>query len=68
MRGKADSDTATAVELNLQRQIPILSVARVTIGPDVLGCRPVLVVFESFRDKEDVLGSVRFFIVISLNC
>ena len=41
-------------KLNIGRFIPIRNVVRIDNGPDVVGCRPVLVTFESFRDREDV--------------
>ena len=47
-------------ELNIQRQVQILGVSRVTSGPDILGCRPVLVTFQFFKDRFDVLASARF--------
>ena len=46
-------------ELNIQRQVNILGVSRVTTGPDILGCRPVLVTFQFFKDRFDVLTSAR---------
>ena len=41
-------------KLNIGRFIPIKNVVRVSSGPDIIGCRPVMVTFESFRDREDV--------------
>ena len=53
-------------ELNIQRQVQILGVSRVTSGPDILGCRPVLVTFQFFKDRFDVLASARFTRIIYL--
>ena len=44
-------------QLSMQRQVVVTRVSRMFTGPKVSGCRPVLVTFESFRDKEDVLAS-----------
>ena len=46
-------------QLNIHRPMFLTNVSRVTTGPDVMGCRPVVVTFESFKDKEEVLGKVR---------
>ena len=37
------------------REVVLAKVTRLHTGPQVLGCRPVLVRFESFKDREDVL-------------
>lgn len=41
--------------LNIRRDVPITRAARVHTGPEVRGCRPVLVTFETFKDRETVL-------------
>ena len=43
------------VNLNIKRDISIISVSRMYTGPEVHGCRPVLVRFEDFNEKEEVL-------------
>ena len=46
-------------QLNIHRPMFLTNVSRITSGPDVMGCRPVMVSFETFKDREEVLGSVR---------
>jgi len=46
-------------ELNIQRQVTILGVSRAPSGPDFQGCRPVLVTFQLFKDRFDVLTAAR---------
>ena len=41
-------------KLNIGRFISIKNVVRISHGPDIVGCRPVMVTFESFKDREDV--------------
>ena len=41
--------------LNIRRDIPVQRATRVHTGPEVRGCRPVLVTFETFKDRETVL-------------
>ena len=41
--------------LNIKRDLPVLRATRVQTGPEVRGCRPVLVTFETFKDRETVL-------------
>ena len=43
------------VKLNIKREISITSVSRMYAGPEVHGCRPVLVTFEDFNEREEVL-------------
>ena len=38
----------------MARDVGLQSVSRLYTGPEVQGCRPVLVTFENFKDKEDV--------------
>ena len=47
-------------ELNIQRQVTILGVSRAPSGPDFQGCRPVLVTFQLFKDRFDVLAAARW--------
>ena len=46
-------------QLNIHRPLFLVNVCRMSSGPSVMGCLPVMVTFESFKDKEEVLGSVR---------
>jgi len=41
--------------LNIRRDVPVTKATRVHTGPEVRGCRPVLVTFETFKDRETVL-------------
>jgi len=41
--------------LNIRRDVPVTRATRIHTGPDVRGCRPVLVTFETFKDRETVL-------------
>ena len=41
--------------LNIARDIGIESVNRVLNGPEVMGCRPVLVAFANFKDRTEVM-------------
>jgi len=41
--------------LNIRRDVPVTRASRIHTGPDVRGCRPVLVTFETFKDRETVL-------------
>merc|ERR1719277_2791285 len=41
--------------LNIRREVPIARATRIHTGPEVRGCRPVLVTFETFKDRETVL-------------
>ena len=50
----ANINNLLSSKLNIGRFIPLRNVARITTGPDIVGCRPVMVTFESFRDREDV--------------
>ena len=38
--------------------MPITKASRVYSGPEVRGTRPVLVTFESFKDRDEVLRKV----------
>ena len=35
--------------LNIRRDVPVTRATRIHTGPDVRGCRPVLVTFETFK-------------------
>ena len=37
-------------------------------GPRVHGCRPALVTFETFKDREDVLKNSKVSLELSLDC
>jgi hypothetical protein len=43
------------LKLYIMQEISITSVSRMYAGPDVHGCRPVLVTFEDFNEREEVL-------------
>ncbi|XP_023325625.1 uncharacterized protein LOC111699245 [Eurytemora carolleeae] len=45
--------------ISIKREIPISKASRVFTGPDVRGTRPVLVTFESFKDRDEVLRKAR---------
>ncbi len=45
--------------LGIRREIPVSKASRVFTGPEVRGCRPVLVAFESFKDRETVLRQAK---------
>ena len=42
-------------KLNIGRVVAVQNVVRVSSGPDIVGCRPVLVTFASNRDRDAVL-------------
>jgi len=42
-------------QLNMSRQVDIVRASRLHTGPDVRGCRPVLVTFLDFSDRQEVL-------------
>ena len=52
---------AIRVKLSIQRDISLSNVNRMYTGSEVLGCKPVLVSFEDFKDKEDVLKASKLF-------
>ncbi len=41
--------------LALRRELVITKATRMYSGPEVSGCRPVVITFEDFKDKEEVL-------------
>ena len=41
--------------LALRREIVLTKVSRLYTGPEVSGCRPVVVTFEDYKDREEVL-------------
>ena len=41
--------------LSLRREIALVKANRILTGPEILGSRPVVVTFETYKDKEDVL-------------
>ena len=43
------------VKLNIKREIIVTNVSRMYAGPEVHGCRPVLVSFEDFNERVEVL-------------
>jgi len=47
--------TIIKVTLGIRRDIAIQKVSRIYNGPEVTGSRPVLVTFEVFKDREEVL-------------
>ena len=38
------------------REIPTTKIARMLTGPEVRGCRPVLVHFANWKDREEILS------------
>ena len=44
--------------VSIKREMPITKASRVYSGPEVRGTRPVLVTFESFKDRDEVLRKV----------
>ena len=46
--------------MKIRRELVITTVSRMFTGPEVFGCRPVLVTFEDFKDREEVLKNSRF--------
>ena len=44
--------------VSIKRELPIMKASRVYSGPEVRGTRPVLVTFESFKDRDEVLRKV----------
>ena len=49
------------VKISIQREMSMSNISRMYTGSDVQGCRPVLVTFEDFKDKEDVLKASKLF-------
>ena len=39
---------------------PVQAVSRLSTGPSVMKCRPVLVSFTHFQDREDLLKASKF--------
>ena len=48
-------NTMLRTNMNIKRDITVTCASRVMTGPDVVGCRPVVVTFEEFKDREEVL-------------
>ena len=46
--------------MRIRRELVITTASRMYTGPEVFGCRPVLVTFEDFKDREEVLKNSRF--------
>ena len=46
--------------LNISRNVPIVKIARMMTGPEVRGCRPVLVNFAYWKDREEVFSKSKF--------
>ena len=44
-----------SIKLNIKRNINILSICRMFNGPEVNNCQPIVVTFEEFQDREEVL-------------
>merc|ERR1719323_1782594 len=45
--------------LNIRRDIPVQRATRIHTGPEVRGCRPVLVTFETVKDRETVFRQAK---------
>ena len=43
----------------LNREIPTTKIARMLTGPEVRGCRPILIHFANWKDREEVLAKSR---------
>ena len=50
--------TLIKAHVSIKRELPIMKASRVYSGPEVRGTRPVLVTFETFKDREEVLRKV----------
>ena len=50
--------TLIKAHVSIKRELPIMKASRVYSGPEVRGTRPVLVTFESFKDRDEVLRKV----------
>eukprot|EP00095_Tigriopus_kingsejongensis_P005625 maker-scaffold335_size202896-snap-gene-1.20 protein:Tk05625 transcript:maker-scaffold335_size202896-snap-gene-1.20-mRNA-1 annotation:"sporulation-specific protein 15-like" len=48
------------VNLHISREIPCTKISRMISGPQVRGCRPVLVNFVNWKDREEVLRKATF--------
>ena len=46
--------------MKVRRELVITTASRMFTGPEVFGCRPVLVTFEEFKDREEVLKNSKF--------
>ena len=42
--------------MQMSRDVPTTKIARMLTGPEVRGCRPVLIHFASWKDREEVLA------------
>ena len=42
-------------KLNIKRSINMLSISRMFNGPEINNCQPIVVTFEEFQDKDEVL-------------
>ncbi|XP_023327225.1 uncharacterized protein LOC111700521 [Eurytemora carolleeae] len=42
--------------LSISRDIPLAKVTRLSTGPEIRGCRPILVSFLHFKDREEILS------------
>ena len=45
--------------LQISRDVPVVKIARMMTGPEVRGCRPVLINFAYWKDREEVLNKSR---------
>ena len=43
----------------MNREIPTTKIARMLTGPEVRGCRPILIHFANWKDREEVLAKSR---------
>ena len=48
------------LNMKIRRELVITTASRMFTGPEVFGCHPVLVTFEDFKDREEVLNNSRF--------
>jgi len=45
--------------MQMSREIPTTKIARMLTGPEVRGCRPILIHFANWKDREEVLAKSR---------
>ena len=44
-----------SIKLNIKRNLNVLSISRMFNGPEINNCQPIVVTFEEFQDREEVL-------------
>ena len=56
------------MHLKVTREIPLTKVERLWNGPSLRGVKPVLVCFQLFKDKEEVLRKSNMLLKVELYC